>query len=39
MMDMMRGSTAMMWSMGVGWLLLLILVLLGIMALVKYLRT
>jgi hypothetical protein len=31
--------TGMMWGMGIGWLLILILLILGIAALIKYLRS
>jgi hypothetical protein len=36
-MNEMMGGSAMMWGMGIAWLILLILVVLGIAALVKYL--
>ena len=39
MMDMTQMSTGMMWGMGLIWLLVLIVLVLGIAALVKYLRT
>jgi hypothetical protein len=39
MMDMSQMSTGMMWGVGLAWLLVLILVVLGIAALIKYLRT
>lgn len=38
MMDAMSGMGGMMWGMGLFWLLILALVVLGIAALIKYLR-
>jgi uncharacterized membrane protein len=38
MMDAMAGMFGMMWGMGLFWLLILVLVVLGIAALIKYLR-
>ena len=37
MMDMMQGMSGMMWGMGLIWLLVVVLLVLGIAALVKYL--
>lgn len=38
MLDAMTGMFGMMWGMGLVWLLILVLVILGIAALIKYLR-